>query len=302
MKNDRELLNLRLTVTFRGRIQIFPGSAKIQDPGLPVPIDHDIIGADISVDQTILMEHMQKPHEGAQDPVRFRKGNRPVSAHKFMQSNTVYIDHDHIGCIIGGKMLQNSCCFRRRGISGLYDCFFFKSIQFRVIACFAVCRYSDGIIPGMPAAGKPFGIELLDRYLALQIYIPAQIGDPKTAFPQHPSNQIAVLPVPQYGSGRQLVIPVHQSRRPAAAPAYRTLHGFHAVKTASGFHLLSTIRFGGSIFFYTEFFQTIIEIFRTKIIFPHDATSNSFFGIVFPESVCSEPYTIPIIIIRYLLM
>ena len=191
-----------------------PGGAEVQEPGPAVGKDHDIVGADVPVDDVRLMDVLQGLHDGLQELQQLIGLHGAGAADPVRQGLTVEVLHDDI---CGVVLLEAAADMDHRrlvlefgqgpglpeepGLAG--------GILLPDLGGIAADIAGHRMVTGDHKAG----IILLDRHRGLQVGIPAQISDAEAALAQDPAHHILA---PEHRAHRQLMGLVVFIRRPAA--------------------------------------------------------------------------------------
>ena len=191
-----------------------PGGTEVQEPGPAVGEDHDIVRADVPVDDVRLMDILQGLHDGLQQLQQLLRLHGAGAADPLRQGLAMEVLHDDIGGIV---LLEAAADMDHRrlilefgqgpgfpqepGLTG--------GILLPDLGGIA----SDIAGHRMVTGDHKAGVVLLDRHRGLQIGIPAQVSDAKAALAQHPAHHILAPEHRAHGELMRLVVLI---RRPAA--------------------------------------------------------------------------------------
>ena len=211
--------------------------AEIQQLRAASGVEHDVVGADVPMDQLRLMDHLQGLHHRAEDPEGLL-GGQPAAlpGHIGSQVRSLDVLHDDVGSAVLLEEAVYTYHLRHipepcQGLGLPKEPLFADVVIGEHLLRGAVDRGADGAFPG----DHGVGIELLDRHRHVQIVIPAQIGDAETALAQSPADDILAT---KPGPHRQLVDLIILSHGPSAFFADSILRRTHTAGTAVLFHSL----------------------------------------------------------------
>ena len=215
----------------RTQVQNFDGSVRLQ---------HDVIRADISVDQACGVNLLHGGGDAEKDGGRLLPGHGAVVRQAFLQRLAIGEVHDDIRRVVFLKGIAdtgNLCnmihlChllgFPDEGIDA-------ASAQILCVGVFSPDQRGVQHAPADLAVGKVF----LDGHPLIQHQIPADIGDAKTTLAKHSSNHVSSAEN-MIQRKRMLRIGLLFGVK-AAQGAWIAFRAFHASKTLAEFHNVSPL-------------------------------------------------------------
>ena len=182
----------------------FPDSAKVQQLGCSVALDHDIVRTDVTVHDLIFVHPVQRVHDRTQDLQRFSHAQRRSTVlHIPTEIHSPDKLHDDIRRIVLFKEIMYPRYARDLPQPRHGPCFPDEPIPVVLVQLAPLCvGVSHRQRPGMLTVHQSIGIIFLDRYRDLQIHVPADVGNAETTLAQHLAHNILV---PQHRSKRQLM-------------------------------------------------------------------------------------------------
>ena len=221
------------------RVLHFPHRAEIKQFCASVPKDHDIVRADIPVDDPQLMNLAQRVHHRPQDRKNLLNRNSPgPQPDKVLQVDTLHILHDDIRRIVRPKEIMDmnngwDVPKLRQG-PGLSEETLPGAFKKRP-AFPAGARHRQRL--RAVSAHETVGVVFLHRNRHIQIQVPAQIGDPKAALSQHPSDQVLF---PKDRPHRKLMGQIIPGRIIAAVFTDELRRFLHTAQAPSFLHTLTS--------------------------------------------------------------
>ena len=246
---NRAVLSLNIQILCR---------AQVQKDGLAVRLHHDIVRADVPVNDTVLVDFCQRPHDGRHEPDAAVKVHGAVLLHFLLQRLALDKVHDDVGGLILCEDRFHPDDVGNPAQLCHFPGFLQKAVEAPLGAGFphhgAAPHHGGAVFPAdhAGACGEIF----LDGDLLLQQQIKSDIGDAEAALPQHFAHQI--LSVQDRTGLQRERLRVHAA---VSAPAFRTVgdpsrqvvHTFH---TSAYFH--SPFLFlSGELVGFPPFFGTI---------------------------------------------
>ena len=222
-----------------------PCRAEVQQLGAPVPQHHDVVGADVPVDDAAGMDMLQRADDRQQQVDRLGGGQAAVFLQIVLEGHPVQEVHDDVG---GAVFLAEIPHPHDAGL-------LIEAGQHPGLAQKLFLVFVEGVPMGaqggedigggfMVPVDIPGHVEFLDGDFQVQHGVAPGVGDAEAAFPQHPAH---LVPLFDEGAGHQVVGQHHIAACiKAAVPAHRRpAEGFEAVGADSkrmfhrGFLLLS---------------------------------------------------------------
>ena len=214
-----------------------PGAAEVQQPHR-APLQHQVVRANIPVDQARLVHGLQGGKEGFDHVQQLAGGDAPAPlGHQLLEGGAVHVLHDDVSGAVGLKKVPHADDLRlfvHLGHGpGLVD----EAVLPLLIApCGAgIAVHRQGYLG---VAGHPVGGEvLLDGHLEFQPQVAADIGDAEAALPQHSAYQVTLH---EHGARRQVVGQggVGPKGEAAAGAGLVTRHRRHTVGAIVSIHRL----------------------------------------------------------------
>ena len=189
--------------TLRVIVRCLPGRAEVQDADLAALGQHDIVRADIAVDDPGFMDVFQRDHSRHQKIQRLFPVHGAVFVQPVLQGPAVQILHDDICRLVFLEIILDAddavflAEFREHhGLAVKLLAVFPERLRLFPNAGDDVKRHCS--IP----VDETGHIVFLDRHTCIQDLVPALVGDSETAFSNDPPD---LKPAVQYCSRRQLM-------------------------------------------------------------------------------------------------
>ena len=168
--------------------------AKVQQLNAAVPLDHDIIRADVPVDDPLPVDLAKVLHHRAEQGIARRVGHGTFPPQTCLQGLALHIVHDDIGSLVCQKRLPHT----HHGRDILHPCHLARFFQEIILCILTAAVEFIAAAPvkltfTFPAHGGTGRIIFLDRHPALQREVKANIRDAKTAAPQHVAHKILAV-------------------------------------------------------------------------------------------------------------
>ena len=205
-------------------VQLSGGSEVHQFDGAALQ-QHDVVRADIPVNDAHLVDLFQRVHDGPH-PFKDIVGRKAGQSQDGAQVMSVQVLHDDIGGVVGFKKVPDRnharVICKLRQCPGLAEKFLFSFLD-----GIHLSLIRDGDLRGKShvSAGDPTGVIFLDGYPGIQQQIPANVGNAESTLTQRTPDQISAV---QFAAGAKVV---EQLRIPALISAV----GTH-IRSAGGQH------------------------------------------------------------------
>ena len=218
-----------------------PGAAEIHQLESSVFQLHQVVRADVPVDDPHLVHRLHGPEHRAQPREQVRSGDRAVLGSQFLQGLPLQKLHDDIGGVVLRKMVLHPDDLRdlvqlRHGLGlpeELLPAFLIGGLVSRGVAGHI---QGDRDLPAHQEGGEV----LFDGHPLVQHRVPAQIGDAEAALSQDASHPVAPV---QKAAGRNMMagglvgLPVLPAGRAGCPGVYRRqavgAKAFHLIHLAS---------------------------------------------------------------------
>ena len=226
----------------------FPGAAEVEQPH-GSPLKHQVVGADVAVDQTGGMDGAQRGKQGLNEGKQLSGRDPPAAlGGQLHEIGALHILHHDIGGVVGLEIVADHddlrLLFHARHGAGLVQ----EALEPLVIILRLGSHPADHRQGGLGEPGDPVDGEIfLDGHFHFQTEIAADVGDAEAALAQGAPDQIASS---QDRAQRQMVGGgrVRALGQPADGAALSRGHPAHAVGTEA-FLLLRRTAVEGLLWF-----------------------------------------------------
>ena len=213
--------------------------AQIQQNQLAVRPHHDVVRADVPVDNAVLMDFCQCLHDGGHEFDAAVKVHGAVLLQFFQEGLALDEVHDDVGCFV----LDENRFHPHDAGNAPKLCHFPGFLQETVEAFLSAGFSHHGAAPhhgGVPLPADhtgAHGIVFLDSDLLLQQQVKADVGDAKTALTQHFAHEVLSLQNRSRFQGEGLRVRAAVGASAFRADGFSRRQRVHTFHTSAYFHI-----------------------------------------------------------------